>query len=65
MMDELMREVRDPRKQARMFSVLEHARQACARQLSEPLPPPEFQVLHQQLAALVAALKILEKLEEY
>ncbi|MBV4507928.1 hypothetical protein HU751_024140 [Pseudomonas sp. BW13M1] len=65
MMDELMREVRDPRKQARMFSVLEHARQACARQLSEPLPPSEFQVLHQQLAALVAALKILEKLEEH
>ncbi|ODB38291.1 hypothetical protein A9L43_03000 [Pseudomonas mosselii] len=65
MMDELMREVRDRRKQARMFSVLEHARQACARQLSEPLPPPAFQRLHHQLAALHAALKILEKLEEY
>jgi type III secretion system YseE family protein len=65
MMDELMQEVRDPRKQARMFSLLEHARQNCASQMTHPLPPPEFQTLHNQLAALEAALKILEKLEKH
>ena len=65
MMDELMHEVRDPRRQARMFSVLEHARQTCRRQMTEPLPPVEFQALHSQLAALEAALNILDKLEKH
>ncbi len=63
MMDELMREVRDPRKQARMFSVLEHARQACARQMSEPLTPPIFEALLCKRTALEAALSIIEELE--
>ncbi|PYC28634.1 EscE/YscE/SsaE family type III secretion system needle protein co-chaperone [Pseudomonas mosselii] len=65
MMDELMQEVRDARRQARMFSVLEHARQTCLRQMTQPLSPPEFQALHHQLAALEAALNILEKLEKH
>ncbi len=48
-----------------MFSVLEHARQTCLRQMTEPLPPVEFQALHSQLAALEAALNILDKLEKH
>ncbi|PYB81318.1 MULTISPECIES: EscE/YscE/SsaE family type III secretion system needle protein co-chaperone [Pseudomonas] len=64
MMDELLQETRDPPIRARMYRVLEHARQARAEQMSRPLPPTAFQALHDERTALEAALNILEKLNE-